>query len=241
MRGVRQVAITFAAVAATLALTGTADAAITKVRMSLSGTVTRQVHVIQHDYTCPGSTSPATGDVTESVSLTTYRPSTMVVIPGSAHALFIEPQTGRSNSSEIRTKGTITRSSTLGADGEVTCGEDPPSCGSRAFGLLSVVGGPDNGSNGRRFRGVELNGGLTAFRDPFSACKTPLPTLPVALHRTFALPARFMLSCRRGKMTRRVSATDSFAEPGTTDTRGTTTVKLSLTVSRLGPLRGYRC
>ena len=223
-----------------LALAGVAGgAAITRIHISLTASVTRHVHKTQSDYTCPGAAAPASGDVTETVSLTTTRSSTMVVAPGSGTALFIEPQTDMNNSGRILTHGTVTRTSTLSADGEPTCGENPASCGSGSF-TTSMVGGADDGHSGRRFGGIALNS-FDGYRDPLPSCKSPDPAVSDSLYRTVPFPHSFMVSCRHGKLTRRLTKSDSFSQPGTSATSGDTTVHLSLTVSRLGPLRGYHC
>lgn len=236
----RRLAIGLALSCAVLALSApAAGAAITRIHISLSATVTKHVHVTQSDYTCPGASAPASGDLTEQASVKTTRASTMVVIPGVGTSLAIQPQTDMNNSDRILTHGTITRTSTLSAHGQPTCGEDPASCGTKPFSLMSLVGAGDNGRNGRRFRGISLNS-FEGPRGPFSACSSPFPALPDALYRTVPFPVSFMRSCRHGKMTKRLTRTDSFTDPAA-QARGDTSVALTVTVTRLGPLRGYRC
>jgi hypothetical protein len=50
-----------------------------------------------------------------------------------------------------------------------------------------------------------------------------------------------MSSCRRGKLTRRLHGKLPFDDPGKTHVSGATTVDLSITITRLGPLRGFHC
>jgi hypothetical protein len=238
---IRPVAVFLTLLAAIALSAGPADAAITKIHLSLTASVTRHVTVTQTDETCPDSTSPMTGEMTETASLTTHRTATVVVIPGSYRSLAIETENDMNNSGDILVHGTLTRTSTLGAQGEAVCaGQDPASCGTKPVNL-DLRGGPDNGHNGRSFRGIAINGGLQDFRDPFDQCMSPRQMLPSAIYQTVPFPRSFMVSCKHGKLTHRITNTKTFSEPGTEQISGDTSLKLSITVSRLGPLRGYRC
>ena len=231
------------AVVSLLAAAAPADAAITKIHLAITASATRHVTVTETDSPCTGTDGTETGQVTDTATLTTKRTATVVVIPGAAHSIAIEPETDMNNSGEILTHGTLTRSSTLNPQGGVACpGDAPPSCGSKQVNL-NVRGGAADGANGRTFRGIAINGGLEDFSDPFPDCRPPAgeQMLPSAIFKTVPFTRAFMVSCRHGRLTHRISKTETSTQPGTEQISSNTTVKLSVTVTRLGPLRGYRC
>ena len=177
------------------------------------------------------------------------RTVTVLVAPSAAIALGAAPADAAitkihlslSASGDILVRGTLTRTSTLGAQGEATCpGQDPASCRSRPVNL-DLRGGADNARSGRTFRGIAINGGLQDFRDPFDQCRSPRQMLPSAIYQTVPFPRSFMVSCKHGTLTRLITNTKAFSEPGTEQISGDTSLKMSIMVSRLGPLRGYRC
>jgi hypothetical protein len=235
-----------AGLSATLALAGSAEARITKISVGVRGTQTAHAHVADAD--AVGQCPDPTGDISESFSLRTYRPMILAVLPGVHGSLGFDREFTR-RSQEILTRGKITRTSTLTADGRVCGRANPASCGTRSFARLKLAAGPANSSRGR-FRGISIDNAATQPRDPFSACAGPLgagvPLFPEVPSRsnngrtTFRarIPASFLKSCRHRRMTRRLKGTVPVHVPGSPEVTGATTVRFRVTVRNLGCLRG---
>jgi hypothetical protein len=239
-----RMAIAAAALSATLAFVASAEAKITKVSVGVSGTQSARAHVAEPGAGC----ADPTGDMSESYSVRTYRRQSLVVLPGIRGRLAFSELRGQAP--EILTRGTITRTSTLTADGRVCGGPNPASCGIRSFGRLALQAAPAISSRGS-FQGVAINNGATQPRDPFTACSGPLGGA-VALFPRIAdrpssnggrvpasfrapIPASFLKSCRHGSMTRRLDGTITIHDNEVT---GATTVHLRVTVANQGCLRG---
>jgi hypothetical protein len=226
-----------------LALAGAAAANAIRIRVGVSGTQAAQVRVTDTSG-CGGTGVPATGDFSELASFQTYQRSAMVVFNGEpGGALEILPQ-NPNRGWDIVMRGQTTRTSTLGGDGHVACGDNPASCGTRSVPRLTIRAGPDNAYTGhRRFRGIEFNNGPKEPSNPLPACLAPAPLLfPIIVPATVPFPASFLTSCRPGgTLTRRGSKTLRVDESGSEEIQGATTVNLRVTVTRLGPLRGTRC
>ena len=237
-----RVAIAVAGLSATLLIVGPAEARITKISVGVSGTQTAHVHVTDSGCSAqPGVV--ATGDMSESFSLRTYRRQILTVLQGFRSSLGFDGEFTRSNR-EILTRGTITRSSTLSADGQAMLGgcegQPPASCGTRSFSRLGLAAGPGNSSRGR-FLGVVINNAVTQPRGPFDACGGPVLLFPnLASRPSFRapIPRSFLTSCRHGSMTRSLDGTIPQSVSGTTASTGATTVHLRVTVTDLGCLRG---
>jgi hypothetical protein len=164
-----------AGLSATLLIAGSAEARITKISVGVSGTQTAHAHVA--DSGCSDQRGVvATGDMSEGYSVRTYRRQILTVLPGVRGSLGFDPEFTR-NSQEILTRGTITRTSTLSADGRAMLGGcpggTPASCGTRSFARLALQAAPAASSRGR-FQGIAINNAATQPRDPFSSCAGPL-------------------------------------------------------------------
>jgi hypothetical protein len=249
-----RLAMTAAGLSAALVFAGSAEARITKISVGVSGTQSAHAHVA--DDGCsdqPGVV--ATGDMSESYSVRTYRRQTLVVLPGVRGRLAFSELQGQVP--EILTRGSITRTSTLSADGRAMLGGcpggTPASCGARSFARLALQAAPAISSRGS-FQGVAINNAATQPRNPFTACSGPLGG-PLLLFPNIAerpssnggrvpasfrapIPASFLKSCQHGSMTRRLDGTAAANTPGTTAITGATTVHLRVTVANLGCLRG---
>jgi hypothetical protein len=245
-------AIAAAGLSATLAFAGSAEARITKISVGVSGTQSAHAHVADNGCSDqPGVV--ATGDMSESYSVRTYRRMILTVLPGVRGRLDFDREFTR-NSQEILTRGTITRTSTLSADGRAMIGGcpggTPASCGARSFARLALQAAPALSSRGS-FQGVAINNAATQPRNPFTACSGPLggslrlfpniadrPSsnggrIPASFRAP--IPASFLKSCRHGSMTRRLDGTIAVHDNEVT---GATTVHLRVTVANLGCLRG---
>jgi len=231
-------AIAAAGLSATLLIAGTAEARITEISVGVSGTQTMHAHVVDRD--AVGCGDP-TGDMSESFSLRTYRRQILTVLQGFRSSLGFDPQFTR-HSQEILSRGTITRTSTLTADGRVSCGANLASCGTRSFARLALSAAPANSSRGH-FQGISINNSTNQPRDPFSACPGPLggsllfPNIVARPNFRAPIPASFLKSCRHGSMTRRLDGTVPNNDPANGIT-GASTVHLRVTVTNLGCLRG---
>jgi hypothetical protein len=234
-----RLAIAVAGLGATLLIAGTAEARITKISVGVSGTQTTHSHVVVQD--AAGSCADPTGDMSESFSLRTYRRQILAVLQGFRSSLGFDPQFTK-HSQEILTRGTITRTSTLTADGRVSCGANNASCGTRSFARLELSAAPANSSRGH-FQGIGIDNATNTPRDPFSACPGPLggsllfPEVPARPSFRAPIPASFLKSCRHGTMTRPLDGTVPNNDPANGIT-GATTVHLRVTVTQLGCLRG---
>ena len=237
--------IAAAGLSATLLIAGTAEARITKISVGVSGTQTAHAHVAEPGAGC----ADPTGDMSESYSVRTYRRQILTVLPGVRGSIGFDPEFTRSNR-ELLTRGTITRTSTLTADGRVCGGANPASCGTRSFARLALQAAPAASSRGR-FQGIAINNAATQPRDPFSSCAGPLggslllfpgiaerpSSTRGAIPASFRapIPASFLKSCRHGSMTRRLDGTVAVHDSEVT---GATTVHLRVTVTNLGCLPG---
>jgi hypothetical protein len=243
----RRLAMAVAGLSATLLLiAGPAEARIVKISVGVSGTQSAHGHVVDHDAIC----ADPTGDWSESYSIRTYRPGIQVVLQGFRGGLAFSEMHGLPP--EILTRGTIRRTSTLTADGQVCGSASPASCGTRSFARLALSAVPAASSRGR-FQGVGIQNSTNQPRDPFNACAGPsrilgssLLAFPEVLSRynngrsafRAPIPASFLESCRHGRMTRRLDGTVPDHVTGSQELTGATTIHLSVTVKNLGCLRG---
>jgi hypothetical protein len=230
----RWIAAALGALLVGLMATAAAQGRATKVSVRLSGTQTTQAHVVDRGCSDQGT---VTGDQSESYSFTTYRPLIMVV----THSRRIGFDLGytRTNQNAL-TKGTITRNSTLAANGSpIQCSSTstPAMCGNKAFSRLPLQVGPV--LSGNTFKGVSIHNGITTPRDPFTQCNGPGQSFPEVLDRPsnnslrfFYAPisARFLKGCSRATQSRTGTGTASVDHP---DATGTISIRFRVSVTRL--------